>query len=220
MMYGTNSGVFTESEYELLRHKRIFIAGCGGLGGYVAEFCLRSGIENISLCDDDVFTLSNLNRQRFATTESISKEKCLATREQLLKINPRASICCFTQRLNCENAESLLSGHDLVFDALDNVPSRLCLERQCENQNTPFIYGAVDMWFCQVSSVYPGDRTVRKLYENREPSKPSSASVLAVANTAALQVCEGINVLFDRPQLRKKLLLVNLLDFEAETVAL
>lgn len=61
--YIRNLGALTEEEYALLRSKTVFVAGCGGLGGYLIEMLLRIGVGEIRAADGDVFEASNLNRQ-------------------------------------------------------------------------------------------------------------------------------------------------------------
>ena len=73
-----NLGALREEEQRLLGEKRVFIAGCGGLGGYLLELLLRLGVRRIVLADGDVFEASNLNRQLLATPALLGTAKAKA----------------------------------------------------------------------------------------------------------------------------------------------
>ena len=73
--YIRNLGPLTEEECLLLRQRRVFLAGCGGLGGYLLEHLLRAGVGAITVCDGDTIVPSNLNRQLLADMESLGRSK-------------------------------------------------------------------------------------------------------------------------------------------------
>lgn len=214
-IFKRNVGALSAEEQKSLSEKKVFIAGCGGLGGFNAEFCTRIGIGEITLCDKDVFDVTNLNRQRFSDIFSIGKNKAEIAREKLLDVNPTAKITAVVDEIKDGNAAELMDGCDVVIDALDNVETRLCLERAAEKCGLPMIFGAVGGWCGQVSAVYPGDNTVAKLYKNSATEEKPSVTVMAAAVTAAYQSAEAVNVLLGRPSLKKKLLIVDLREMES-----
>ena len=73
--YERNFPAITEAEQEKLKNSRVFVAGCGGLGGYILEFLVRIGIGHITACDGDVFAPSNLNRQLLSTVPLLGVSK-------------------------------------------------------------------------------------------------------------------------------------------------
>ena len=73
--YERNIGAITEAEQELLLKKRAAIVGCGGLGGYIAEFLARLGLGHLTLIDGDAFTVSNLNRQILSLETNLGQNK-------------------------------------------------------------------------------------------------------------------------------------------------
>jgi tRNA A37 threonylcarbamoyladenosine dehydratase len=84
--------LFTKEGLEKLREKRVAIFGLGGVGGYVLEALVRSGIENFDLIDNDVVSESNINRQILATIFSVGKDKVEVAKERALSINENCNI--------------------------------------------------------------------------------------------------------------------------------
>ena len=76
--YIRNLGALTEEECALLRTKTVFVAGCGGLGGYLIEMLLRLGVGTIRAADGDAFEASNLNRQLLSSPSALGKPKAEA----------------------------------------------------------------------------------------------------------------------------------------------
>ena len=216
-----NIGALTREEQELLSSKKAAIIGCGGLGCYSAEFLARLGIGHLTLVDGDVFSASNLNRQLNALETSLGKSKASIAKERLSLINPGLSVKTAETFLTDENAQEILKGHDVIIDALDNVKTRLLIEKTASKLGIPLIHGAVEEWSAQVCTVFPGDFTLSMLYpegasgpvqDNTNP-KPVKISVLAFtpAFCASIQAAEAVKVLLGKENiLRKKLLTASL----------
>lgn len=215
-MFERNIGALSIMEQDKLKSAKVFIAGCGGLGGYIAEFCVRVGIGNMVICDYDYFESSNINRQRFATTKSIGMNKSVFTKIKLLDINKSLNITSITEKLNKYNIIDYAKGCDIIFDALDNIEGKLDLEYCGETLNIPVIHGGVEQYFGQISAVFPGDRTITKLYHNKTDGVSPSVLVTSVAVVASCQVNEGIKVLLNKATLQKKLLNIDLDDYSSK----
>lgn len=134
-----NIGVYTQEEQNRLRDGKIVILGLGGVGGAIATLCVRSGVGSISGVDPDTFEVSNLNRQAFATMKSLGKSKSETAEKCLLEINPRLQVRFTCAAINENNAEELLKGHDIVIEALDDMPSRIIAHRAARKLNIPSI---------------------------------------------------------------------------------
>ncbi len=207
-----------------LRSKRVAVVGCGGLGGYILEMLARLGIGNITAIDGDVFEASNLNRQLLSNPAGIGVSKAKAAFERIMEINPEVKVTCVQDFITPENASILLAGHDLVCDALDSISARKLLQQACEGLNIPLVYGAIAGWYAQVSTIFPGDKTLDILYPEEYPKgietelgNPSFTPALA----ASLQVAEALKVLLGKPDLlRKKLLMVNTLEMDFQVLDL
>ena len=75
-----------------LQNSRVAVFGIGGVGGYVCEALVRSGIGAFDLIDDDKVCLTNLNRQIIATRKTVGQYKTEVMRDRILEINPKAEV--------------------------------------------------------------------------------------------------------------------------------
>lgn len=222
--YARNMNTLSPEENNNLRSFKVCVVGCGGLGGYVIEELGRLGIGYITAVDGDVFEESNLNRQILATAENLGSSKAYAAEERMNKVNPEIKVVPVYKRLDMENGLDMIVGHDVILDALDNIESRLVLEKLAESAGIPIVHGAIAGWFGQVSVVFPGDRTLSLLYprnESRGIEKELGNPAFTPALVASLQVSEALKILINRGEvLKKKLLVINLLEMEFEIIEL
>lgn len=209
--YERNIGAITQAEQELLLTKKAAVVGCGGLGGYIIEFLARIGLGHLTLIDGDVFAASNLNRQLISLETNLGKNKTAEAKKRAKEIRSDLSIEVFDSFLDDKNAREILKGHDVIIDALDNIKTRLLIEKTADALGVPLVHGAVEAWRAQISTVFPGDFTLSLLYPaNREFEKPSVLP-FAPALCASLQVSEAVKVLLNKKNiLRKKLLTVDM----------
>ena len=125
---------------ESLNSKRVAVFGIGGVGGYVCEALVRSGIGSFDLIDDDKVCLTNLNRQIIATRKTVGKYKAEVMRDRMLEINPDAKIeihkCFFLP----ENADDFpFSEYDYIVDAVDTVTAKIELIIRAQKEGIPII---------------------------------------------------------------------------------
>lgn len=197
--YTRNIGALTEEECQTLRTKRVFIAGCGGLGGHLLENILRLGVGGITVCDGDVFDETNLNRQLLSTTENLGLPKAEAAARRAREVNPEVDFKGIPEFLTAENADALLAGHHLVLDALDSIASRRVLGAACTRLGIPMVHGAIQGWYAQVAVIPPGSRLLDTIYPAQQPEATNKSSLsFTPALCAALQAAEGVKVLCGR----------------------
>ena len=113
---------------EKLGHSRVAVFGVGGVGGYVCEALVRSGVGAFDLIDDDKVCLTNLNRQIIATRSTVGKYKVDVMKDRILDINPKAEVNvhkCFY--LPETKDEFDFSQYDYVVDAVDTVTAKIQL---------------------------------------------------------------------------------------------
>lgn len=216
LRYQRNLGPLTEEECRTLWQKKILIAGCGGLGGHLLEHLLRAGVGTITVCDGDSFDESNLNRQILCTTESVGTRKVEEAARRAQAVNPAVSFCGVPEYLTEENADAILSGHDLVLDGLDSVAGRRILAAACARLGIPLVHGAIQDWRVQVGVIPPGSHALDVIYSpGQQEPKGEAPGCLAFtpAFCAALQAAEGIKLLCGRTSsLENKLLFADLLN--------
>ena len=117
--FDRNLGWITEAEQEVLRGKRVAIAGLGGVGGAHLLTLSRLGIGRFSLADFDSFEVQNFNRQAGATVGTLGRPKLDVMSEMAASINPGVEIRSFADGVHDGNVEDFLDGVDLYIDGLD-----------------------------------------------------------------------------------------------------
>lgn len=125
---------------DIMKTKHVAVFGCGGVGGYVIEGLVRSGIGTIDVFDHDTVDITNLNRQIIALHSTVGKKKVDIIKERMLDINPNLNINTFDTFYLPENADTIdLSQYDYVIDAIDTVVGKLSLIEKAKEANTPII---------------------------------------------------------------------------------
>ena len=123
-----------------LENSRVAVFGIGGVGGYVCEALVRSGVGAFDLIDDDKVCLTNLNRQIIATRKTVGKYKADVMKERILEINPDADVRVYKCFFLPENAEEFpFEEYDYVVDAVDTVTAKLELVMKAKELNIPII---------------------------------------------------------------------------------
>ena len=111
-----------------LKGARVAVFGIGGVGGYVCEALVRSGVGAIDLIDDDKVCLTNLNRQIIATRKTIGKYKTDVMEERIHDINPDVSVVTHRCFFLPENADEFpFEEYDYIVDAVDTVTAKIAL---------------------------------------------------------------------------------------------
>ena len=119
---------------------RVAVFGIGGVGGYAAEALCRSGVGALDLIDDDRVCLTNINRQIFATRDTVGKPKVEAARERLLSINPKLNLTTHQCFYLPETAgEFDFTQYDYIVDAIDTVTGKLLIIEMAQAAGTPVI---------------------------------------------------------------------------------
>ena len=123
-----------------LSESRVAVFGVGGVGGYVCEALVRSGVGAFDLIDDDKVCLTNLNRQIIATRKTVGKYKVDVMKERILDINPDADVRIHKCFFLPENANEFPFGeYDYVVDAVDTVTAKIELVMQAQKMHVPII---------------------------------------------------------------------------------
>ena len=197
--YARNIPALSEAEILLLRQKRVAVIGCGGLGGYLIEYLARIGVGSIRCIDGDVFEESNLNRQILCTTASLGRSKAETAADRVREIDPDVQVQVFPVFLEESNARALISGCDVVLDALDNIPARKILAKSCKEAQIPYIYGAIAGWVAQAAVCLPGDKLIDKLYPKDSTCNDKSVLSFTPAVCAAMEASLCVKLLTGKP---------------------
>lgn len=113
---------------------------CGGVGSYAIEALARSGIGKITLVDNDVVDITNINRQLIADTTNIGESKVTVAKNRLMKINPNIEVITYTLFYDKAKNEELFNTHyNYIIDAIDSVSSKISLIEESIKLSIPII---------------------------------------------------------------------------------
>ena len=130
---------------------KVLIIGAGGLGSPASLYLASAGIGQITIYDDDVVDLSNLQRQITHYTDDIGTDKVISTQNTLKKINPAVKVIAVKQRLVGKLLDNEVKSADMVLDCSDNFNTRFAINSACVAYKTPLISGAAIRFEGQVS---------------------------------------------------------------------
>ncbi len=123
-----------------LANVRVAVFGIGGVGGYVVEALVRSGLGEIDIIDDDNVSITNINRQIYATHSTIGKPKIDVAKERILDINPACKVNTYKVFYSDESsAQFEFDKYDYVVDAIDTVSAKISLIMKAKEYNVPII---------------------------------------------------------------------------------
>lgn len=123
-----------------LKNAHVAVFGIGGVGGYVCEALVRTGVGAFDLIDDDKVCLTNLNRQIIATRKTVGKYKTEVMKERMLEINPDVKVNIHDCFFLPENAEEFpFEEYDYIVDAVDTVTAKIALVMKAKEMNIPII---------------------------------------------------------------------------------
>lgn len=123
-----------------LHNSHVLVFGVGGVGGYVIEALVRSGIGHMTIVDNDTVSMSNLNRQIIATQDTIGLKKVNVMKERILSINPDCDVKTIEMFYLPENADMIdFMQYDYVVDAIDTITSKIDLAVRLEQLKVPLI---------------------------------------------------------------------------------
>ncbi|EYS97052.1 thiamine biosynthesis protein ThiF [Cupriavidus sp. SK-4] len=133
-----NIGFVTDAEQQQLRNARVLICGVGGMGGACLQALARVGIGGFALADFDAFDVSNLNRQVFASLDTVGVNKVEATVAQIRRINPELAIETFGAEWT-DKLDDLLSRYKIVVNGMDDMAAGIALYRKARKHGATVI---------------------------------------------------------------------------------
>ncbi len=207
--YLRNREAISLKEQLRLAKSRVAVIGAGGLGGQVILLLARMGIGTLVVVDYDVFDETNLNRQALSSMETLGKQKPEAAAATVSSINPGVKVIPCQVKLDSSNAPEILTGSNVVVDALDNVQDRFLLERTTKKLGIPLVHGALAGFEGQVMTIFPDDPGLKHLYRNegaggdksKRPESILGVPTLTPSLIATLEAMEVLKVILKREKI-------------------
>ena len=138
--FARTAALLGDEAIQRLHHARVAVFGVGGVGGYVCEALVRSGIGTLDVFDKDDVSVTNLNRQIIALHSTVGQDKVSVLAARMRDINPDVVINEHKVFYLPENADDFdLNQYDYVVDAVDTVAAKIELAVRCEQLNVPLI---------------------------------------------------------------------------------
>ncbi|MEY9782936.1 molybdopterin-synthase adenylyltransferase MoeB [Sinorhizobium fredii] len=179
-----------------LKAARVLVIGAGGLGAPVLQYLAAAGVGRIGIVDDDVVSLSNLQRQVIHATSDIGRSKVESAAAAIANLNPHVAVAPHAQRLAAENAEAILRQYDLVVDGSDNFETRYLAADAAEAARIPLVTGAVGRFDGSVTVLKPyetdADGHPNPSYRDLFPTPPPPGAVPACAEAGVVGALTGV----------------------------
>ncbi len=201
--YTRTAALLGEAAIEKLKKARVAVFGIGGVGTYAVEALARAGVGELHLIDNDIFTHSNLNRQLYATHDTIGKNKVDIAHDRVLSINPECNVTTHKMFYLPETAEQIdLAAFDYIIDAVDTVSAKIELVLRANkagvkiiscmgtgNKLCPEMLEVSDIYktaVCPLAKVMrtrlkkEGIKKLKVVYSREEPIKNNSGVIASV----------------------------------------
>jgi molybdopterin-synthase adenylyltransferase len=181
---------------QALARARVLVIGAGGLGSPALLYLAAAGVGTLGIVDDDVVSLSNLQRQVIHATADIGRAKVESASDGIDHLNPHVSVETHRLRLDPSNALDLVSRYDLVLDGSDNFATRYAVSDACFHARRPLVTGALGVFDGALTTIRAHEKgpdgipnpTYRCLF----PEPPPAGTVPSCSEAGVLGALAGV----------------------------
>lgn len=179
-----------------LKAARVLVIGAGGLGSPVVLYLAAAGVGTIGIVDDDVVSLSNLQRQIIHDTEAVGTLKTTSATSSIARINPHVKVEAHNYRFERDNAKELVGAYDIVADGSDNFSTRYLAAEICEEMAVPLVSAAVGRFDGSITTLKPFESNEAGIknprYTDIFPNKPPEGLLPSCAEAGILGALTGV----------------------------
>lgn len=192
-----------EAGQQKLRNSKVLIIGIGGLGSPIALYLAGAGVGTIGLVDDDVVSLTNLQRQVLYSEKELGMSKALCAAKRLEQLNGDININAYSVSFTEKNAKELINQYDIIIDGCDNFATRYLINDICLALDKVYVYGAICGFEGQVSvfNYQKSGTDYRHFYPDEEEMKkiitPKGVLGVTPAVVGSVEANEVIKVICD-----------------------
>ena len=147
-----------------LKEASVLVIGAGGLGAPALMYLAAAGVGTLGVVDDDVVSLSNLQRQIIHETPEIGKRKVDSAAERIAALNPHVRFAAHATRIRAANALELIGGYDLILDGSDNFETRYLVSDACFLAARPLITAALGMFDGSLTTIRAHEKNAEGEY--------------------------------------------------------
>ena len=179
-----------------LKGARVLLVGAGGLGSPLILYLAAAGVGTIGLVDDDVVSLSNLQRQVVHDTAAVGRSKVDSAADTVARVNPHVTVEKHACRIDHLNALDLISQYDIVADGSDNFETRYLVSDACYLAKRPLVFAALGPFDGYLSTFKPYEKTADgdplPTYRCLFPEAPTGEAVFNCADVGVLGAVAGV----------------------------
>ena len=179
-----------------LKAARVLAIGAGGLGSPLLHYLAASGVGTLGIVDDDVVSLSNLQRQVLHGTPDIGRRKVDSAADAIARLNPHVAVETFAVRLEEHNAGAIVRDWDVVADGSDNFATRYAVADACFHERKPLVTAAVGSFDASLTTLRPFERGAdgrpNPTYRCLFPSPPADGTVPNCTEAGVLGALTGM----------------------------
>jgi molybdopterin-synthase adenylyltransferase len=179
-----------------LKAASALVIGAGGLGAPVLMYLAAAGVGTLGVVDDDIVSLSNLQRQIIHATPDIGRAKVDSAAMKIHELNPHVKFVAHATRLDASNAMALIGGYDLVLDGSDNFETRYLVSDACFLAGKPLITAALGMFDGSLTTIRAHEKNpggeFNPTYRCLFPEPPPPGTVPACAEAGVMGALAGM----------------------------
>lgn len=179
-----------------LKRARVLVVGAGGLGAPLIQYLAAAGVGTIGIADDDVVSLSNLQRQVLHGEPDLGRSKVDSAADASLRLNPHVTIEKHAVRVAPDNVRALVAAYDLVADGSDNFATRYLVSDACFHERRPLVTAAVGPFDASLTTLRPfekgADGRPNPTYRCLFPEPPAPGTVPTCAEAGVLGALTGV----------------------------
>ncbi|MEZ5788490.1 MAG: molybdopterin-synthase adenylyltransferase MoeB [Xanthobacteraceae bacterium] len=179
-----------------IKRARVLVIGAGGLGAPTLMYLAAAGVGTLGIADDDVVSLSNLQRQVIHATPDLGRPKVESAKDAIARLNPHVTVEPHPVRITAGNALDLIAGYDIVADGSDNFATRYLVSDACFLAKKPLVTAAVGIFDGTLTTIRAhetaADGQPNPTYRCIFPEPPPEGTVLACAEAGILGAFTGV----------------------------
>jgi len=214
--------LFGRKGQERLKAAKVFVAGVGGLGSAICTYLAAAGVGTLRIVDGGTVERSNLNRQFLFDDNDIGRIKVEVAAVRIGRINPSVRIEALRETITNRNAPELVGDCAIILDAMDNYAARYALNDAAWAMGIPFVHGAIDGFYGQVTTFVPGRTAcLRCIVPAEPPGRTLPVIGVSCGIIGSFEAAEAIKFLVGKGcLLENRLLMLDGMNSVVEEVAL
>ena len=179
-----------------LKEASVLVIGAGGLGAPALMYLAAAGVGMLGVVDDDIVSLSNLQRQIIHETPDIGQRKVDSAAERIAALNPHVSFAAHATRIRAANALELIGGYDLILDGSDNFETRYLVSDACFLTARPLITAALGTFDGSLTTIRAHEKNAEgefnPTYRCLFPEPPPPGTVPTCAEAGVMGALAGV----------------------------